>query len=282
MTHSDYQNELRDNQANWNDRAKVHMTSDFYDVDHLVATPDETTVTVQHDYAVLQQWLPDNTIKGCDLLHLQCHIGTDTLSWQRLGATHVMGLDFSPQSLTYAREIAQRAQADITYVQGDARFASQRIQRKFDVVVTSMGTITWLPNLTDWAQSIATLLKAGGTFMVRDDHPFLNALDFESMVVHADYFNEGTLTYEQDGSYTDHSAHRVQHTTNHNWNHDFQEIITALLTAGLTLEFLGEYPRTEWPALPNLVQRDGWFELPADAPRIPLTFALVAKKPARG
>jgi len=279
MSDADYRADLRDNQANWDDRASVHMTSDFYDVDHLVADVTQITTTVQHDYAVLKPWLPQETVANLDLLHLQCHIGTDTLSWQRLGATHVTGLDFSPQSLTYAREIAARANAEITYVQGDARFASDQIQSSFDVIVTSMGTITWLPELTTWARSIAQLLKTGGTFMIRDDHPFLNALDFDSLVVHADYFNDGALTYEQDGSYTDHSAHRIQHTTNHNWNHDFQEITTALRAAGLTIEFLGEYPRTEWPALPDLVQREGWYELPATAPRIPLTFALVVKKP---
>lgn len=280
MTHSDYQAELRDNQANWDDRAKVHLASDFYDVEHLIADPTQITDTVQHDYAVLKPWLPQKTVAKLDLLHLQCHIGTDTLSWQRLGATHVTGLDFSSQSLEYARQIANRANAPLTYVEGDARFASQKIQSQFDVIVTSMGTITWLPGLTSWAQSIAQLLKTGGTFLIRDDHPFLNALDFESLVVHTDYFNDGALTYDEDGSYTDHSAHRIQHTTNHNWNHDFQELTSALRDAGLTIEFLGEYDRTEWPALPDLIQRDDWYVLPESAPRIPLTFALVVKKPA--
>ncbi|NLR32446.1 class I SAM-dependent methyltransferase [Levilactobacillus tujiorum] len=280
MTHSDYQAELRDNQANWNDRAKVHLVSDFYDVEHLIADPTQITDTVQHDYAVLKPWLPQKTVAKLDLLHLQCHIGTDTLSWQRLGATHVTGLDFSPQSLEYARQIADRANAPLTYVEGDARFASQKIQSQFDVIVTSMGTITWLPELTSWAQSIAQLLRAGGTFLIRDDHPFLNALDFESLVVHTDYFNDGVLTYDEDGSYTDHSAHKIQHTTNHNWNHDFQELTSALCDAGLTIEFLGEYDRTEWPALPDLIRRDDWYVLPESAPRIPLTFALVVKKPA--
>lgn len=280
MTHSDYQAELRDNQVNWDDRAKVHLVSDFYDVEHLIADPTQITDTVQHDYAVLKPWLPQKTVAKLDLLHLQCHIGTDTLSWQRLGATHVTGLDFSSQSLEYARQIANRANAPLTYVEGDARFASQKIQSQFDVIVTSMGTITWLPELTSWAQSIAQLLKAGGTFLIRDDHPFLNALDFESLVVHTDYFNDGVLTYDEDGSYTDHSTHKIQHTTNHNWNHDFQELTSALRDAGLTIEFLGEYDRTEWPALPDLIQRDDWYVLPESAPRIPLTFALVVKKPA--
>lgn len=270
--------DLADNQANWDDRARVHMKSDFYDVPGLVADSSQISATVQHDLAVLKPWLPHQSVQGQDLLHLQCHIGTDTLSWSRLGATHVTGLDFSEQSLAYAREIAAKAQVPLTFVAGDARFADQVVQRQFDVIVTSMGTITWLPTLTEWAQSIAALLKTGGTFLIRDDHPLLNVLDFASWDVHADYFNAGASTYESDSSYTDHSANQIKHTTNHNWNHDFQEITSALLQAGLHIAFLGEYPRTEWPALPDLVQRGDWFELPAGAPRIPLTFALVVRK----
>lgn len=279
MMATNYEQDFQDNQANWDDRAKVHVASEFYGVQSLIDAPRKLSITVQHDYEVLKPWLPQQTVSGLSLCHLQCHIGTDTLSWQRLGATNVTGLDFSTQSLVYAREIAAKAGADIRYVQGDVRFASQKIQSQFDVVVTSIGTITWIPDLGDWAQSIAALLKTGGTFMIRDDHPFLNALAYESMTVHEDYFSgTGTLTYEEDGSYTDHSAKKIRHTTNHNWNHDFQEITSALLAAGLTIEFLGEYDHTEWPALPNLVQRGDWYELPDGAPKIPLTYALVVTK----
>ena len=269
---------IKDNQANWNDRAAVHMASDFYDVDNLIKDKSEISFTTQHDYDVLKPFLPNQTVAGLDLLHLQCHIGTDTLSWKRLGAKDVYGLDFSDNSLKFAREIAQKADESITYVQGDARFASDAIVRQFDVVVTSMGTISWLPELTAWAQSIDQLLKDGGTFMIRDDHPLLSATDYQSLNLTASYFNDVVDTYEEDSSYTDHSEHKIQHTTNHNWNHSLQEITSALLGVGLRIQFLGEYPMTEWPALPGLVEEDGWFKLPADAPRVPLTFALVLSK----
>src|SRR6185312_216546 len=41
-------------------------------------------------------------IAGLRGVHLQCHIGTDTISLARLGA-HMTGLDFSPAALTQAR-----------------------------------------------------------------------------------------------------------------------------------------------------------------------------------
>ncbi|MGH3810570.1 MAG: SAM-dependent methyltransferase, partial [Pseudonocardiaceae bacterium] len=41
-------------------------------------------------------------------VHLQCHIGTDTLSLTRLGA-RMTGLDFSSAALAHARRLAERA-----------------------------------------------------------------------------------------------------------------------------------------------------------------------------
>ncbi len=244
----------------------------------MIKDKTQITTTVQHDYAVLKPFLPNHNVSGLSLLHLQCHIGTDTLSWKRLGTKKTFGLDFSEKSLAYAQQIAKRSQTDITYVKGDARFASSKISDKFDVVVTSMGTITWLPDLLDWAKSIYELLQVGGHFLIRDDHPMLGALNFESMTITADYFNTKVDTYQSDQSYTDNPGTKITHMTNHNWNHDFQEIVGSLIEAGLQIEFLGEYDVTEWPALSNLISTPDGFVLPDDAPKIPLTFAIVAKK----
>src|ERR1700755_2145386 len=51
--------------------------------------------------------LPDVT--GLDIVHLQCHIGTDTISLARRGAKRVVGLDFSPASLKEAQRLADNA-----------------------------------------------------------------------------------------------------------------------------------------------------------------------------
>lgn len=141
MTADDVDRALADNRANWDDRAGVHVASEFYDVRGLVSDPEGITDVVRRDLAVLAPHLPGGSVRGLTLLHLQCHIGTDTLSWARLGAVDVHGLDFSERALDHARDIAGAAGEGITYVQGDAQLASEVIDRTFDVVVTSVGTI---------------------------------------------------------------------------------------------------------------------------------------------
>lgn len=281
VTADDVDRALADNRANWDDRADVHVASDFYDVGGLVSDPEGITPVVRRDLAVLAPHLPGGSVRGLTLLHLQCHIGTDTLSWARLGAVDVHGLDFSEHSLDHARAIAAAAGQDITYVRGDARHANEVIERTFDTVVTSVGTICWLPDLASWARSIHDLLEPGGVFMVRDDHPLVAAMEPELYRVAEDYLSGGGETvYDESGTYTDvrGAAPAITHTTNHAWQHDLSEVAGALLGAGLTLEALGEHPAMDWTPFPGMVEGpDGW-TTPPGGPRVPLTFSMVARR----
>ena len=270
---------LADNRANWDDRAAVHAASEFYGIDRLVADPHAVSGVARRDLAVLRPHLPESGLAGLALLHLQCHIGDDTLSWKRFGAAEVWGLDFSPASLERARTLADRCGERVTYVEGDARFAADAIDRTFDVIVTGTGAITWLPELSDWARSIARLLAPGGVFLLRDDHPLLDALGCASLTVTEDYLSgTGSIDSESDESYTEGSAGTIAHTVCHNWRHDFGEVLESLIAAGLAIEAFAEHPTCEWRALPFLEKTDQGFVVPDGMPKIPLTFSVVARK----
>ncbi|MDO8987626.1 MAG: hypothetical protein Q7V14_05325 [Coriobacteriia bacterium] len=47
-------------------------------------------------------------VTGRRLLHLQSHIGIDTLGLALAGAVNVMGVDFSPRAVAAAQSIARR------------------------------------------------------------------------------------------------------------------------------------------------------------------------------
>lgn len=276
--------DIADNLANWNDRAHVHRQGGYGDLAAFIADTTSISSAVRSDYRVLRSHLVSNSVARQRLLHLQCHVGTDTLSWHRLGAIDVHGLDFSEIALNYARDMSTQAHADISYVQADARYASEALADKcgsFDVIVTSVGTITWLPELSAWATSIEQLLAPGGVFMIRDMHPLLYTLEDAGLRIVLDYFSGSEYTYESDSSYTEGSQGKIAHTTNHSWAHDFQEIIGSLLSAGLILESLEEYDINDWQAIPEMVfddAREGWV-MPQGLPRIPLSFSVVARKP---
>lgn len=90
------------NRANWDARARVHVNSPFYGLQRYVDDPGFISGGVREAVRVL------GDVAGLDILNLQCHLGTDSISLVRLGA-EVTGLDFSPESLRMARELAGAA-----------------------------------------------------------------------------------------------------------------------------------------------------------------------------
>ena len=98
------------NLANWNERVAGHVGPGGYNLTDLLEDPAYVSDVVDFDRDVF------GDVTGKTLLHSQCHIGTDTLSWAKLGA-RVTGLDFSSEALAVARDLAARGGWDATFVE---------------------------------------------------------------------------------------------------------------------------------------------------------------------
>ena len=158
-----------DNRANWDDRATLHEASG-YGIAELLASPTALTKDVTDD----RERLGD--LVDLDVIHLQCHLGLDTISLSRLGARRVVGLDLSPRSLERARELARRAGARIELVESNVCAAREAVTGDFDLVYTTLGVLCWLPDIDLWARVVARLLSPGGRLVLRDDHPVFMAV----------------------------------------------------------------------------------------------------------
>lgn len=267
------------NKAHWDEVAELHRIS--YDTPALLASRDALSSVVTEDARLLVPYLPDGSVAGLDLLHLQCHIGTDTLSWARLGA-RVTGLDLSPESLRVARDLACQAGLDIEYVESSIADAKEALAgRRFDVVYTSIGAICWLDDLDQWAGVIAGALRPGGVFFIRDHHPVAAALDYEGppgeLRLTWPYFNTGPLIEESPDDYS--SPDPVRNARTYEWAHSLEDVIGSLLRAGLAIRDFREHKTLPWSMVPWM-ERDGEsYVLPAPLRDFcPLTFSLVATK----
>ncbi|HET8600040.1 MAG TPA: class I SAM-dependent methyltransferase [Segeticoccus sp.] len=240
------------NRANWDERAPAHAASPDYRVERFVSDPAYLSEVVRFDQPRL------GGVSGLDAVHLQCHIGTDTLSLHRLGA-HVTGLDFSAASIEQARALAQRAGAPIDYVESDVYGAVEALGgRPFDLVYTGVGALCWLPDIRRWAQVVAALLRPGGRLHLREGHPMLWALDETDpsgkLVVGYPYFETAEPLVWDDGSTYVETDHEFASTVTHEWNHGLGEIVTALLEEGLRLTMLVEHDTVPWEALPGQME----------------------------
>ena len=115
-------------------------------------------------------------MEGKRLLHLQCHIGTETVSWARLRA-EVTGVDFAEAAIDEARKLAADCDLPVRFVCSTVDDLPEALDARFDIVFTSWGVIGWLPDLEHWAGVVAHFLEPGGLFYIAESHPFAWTLD---------------------------------------------------------------------------------------------------------
>jgi len=281
------------NAANWDSRAPLHARA--YGIERLLEDPTALSDVVRFDRALL------GDIAGLDAVHLQCHIGTDTLSLHRLGAS-MTGVDLSGASLDHAREIAADVGADIAYVQSDVYSAPEALEhRTYDLVYTGIGAICWLPSIERWARTVAELLRPGGRLFIRDMHPVLNsslamtvANDHPDRVQQSWISGPGDVTIALELPYWERQQwmewndevtyagdEAVSSPRSVEWNHSLGEIVMAVLGAGLRLTVLVEHDSVPFQPFVGAMTYDaetGEYRLAVRPERLPATFTLIAVK----
>ena len=269
------------NRATWDERAPAHAASPDYAFDRFVEDPEYLSQVVRFDVPRLGDI---DRLRG---VHLQCHIGTDTISLSRLGA-RMTGLDLSPASLEQARLLAERAGSDVKFVESDVYGAVSALEAgAFDLVFTGIGALCWLPSIRRWARVVADLLRPGGRLFMREGHPMLWTLadprQDKLLVVEYPYFErEEPMVWEEPGTYVETDVVFEQNLT-HEWNHGLGEIVTAVIEAGMDLTMLVEHDSVPWEALPGQMERleSGEWRLTDRPWRLPHTYTLQAIKQPR-
>ncbi|MFB9462846.1 class I SAM-dependent methyltransferase [Streptomyces cinereospinus] len=245
------------NLANWDERVPIHTAGSFYDLPAFVAGRNTL-----RDFELSEV----GDVAGKTLLHLQCHIGLDTLSWSRRGAT-VTGLDFSAVAVKAANGLA--AQVDATtarFVTADVYDAVQALGgQRFDIVYTGFGALCWLGDIARWARTAAALVAEGGFLYLAEYHPVADLLGDDGATVENDYFHRDPIVVDAPGTYADASAPMAA-TVTVEWRHGIGDVVSALTAAGLRIEFLHEHDHSH-------------FRLPAGK-GIPQVYSLRAAKTA--
>ncbi len=259
------------NHAWWEERAPRHAADGFYDLEAGAG------IGVRGF-----EWELIGEVDGLDVVHPQCHLGTDTLSFARRGA-RTLGLDFSANAIDGATRFAdaQGLTESTEWVVSDVYDSVAAVGgRSFDIVYTGFGALCWLPDLDRWAGVMAELCRPGGTLHLHEFHPLQDVFADDDLTVVRDYFEFGGKVYDEPGSYasadSDTEANLiVDHV------HTIGDVMTAVLDHGFEIRSFREYDVTlfdRWPWLD--VDEEGIYRMPAGRPKLPLTYALVADKPA--
>jgi SAM-dependent methyltransferase len=265
----------RINRAHWDALAAAHGQDAYYDTEALVAGQDSLATA---EASAVREGV--GAVAGLDVLHLQCHIGFDSISLARRGA-RVVGADFSPASLEKARALARRCEVDVEFVEADATALPATLHNRFDVVYATLGVIGWIDDLRAWMNSVAAALRGGGRLLLVELHPLYNMIgSLDPLVLDFPYAYDGPRSFDESGSYAG-SDLDVAATASVSYAHSLAEVVNTALAAGLRIERLDEHLEAEFDPRGDLLAAgdDGRFRLRIGGEQLPVLFTLVAAKP---
>ncbi|HMC98695.1 MAG TPA: class I SAM-dependent methyltransferase [Ferruginibacter sp.] len=266
-----YEAHFAANKESWNKRTAIHKDSTFYDLDAFKKGKSSLN-------KIELEELGD--VSGKTLLHLQCHFGMDTMSWQRMGA-NCTGVDLSDEAIKLANQVNDELQLKTNFVCSNVYDLKENLHGQFDIVFTSYGTIGWLPDLDKWADIVAHFLKPGGTFYIADFHPVLWMMDENFQHIKYDYFNTAVIEEEQKGTYTDRDA--PIRSMEYSWNHPFSEILGALIRHGLSIQQFHEFPFSPYNCFNNVEQgTDGMWRIKGMDEKMPMMYSIMGVRQLNG
>ncbi|MFG7944918.1 MULTISPECIES: class I SAM-dependent methyltransferase [Streptomyces] len=267
---------LEINRTYWDAAAEVHGNGDdkTYDLAGLLAGQD--TLTAVED-AVLREATP--SVAGLDVLHVQCHIGFETISLARRGAT-VTGVDLSPASLRKAEKLATRCGVRPSFVEADANALPEELWGRFDLAYASIGVLHFAPDPTVWMRSVARCLRPGGRLVLVEYHALPNMFEeFDPARAWCAYDDAGP--HDWDGPETGYAdpAQAPAATRVVFCRHGVGAVATAACRAGLRLLSVGEHTDNDRPGeYGSFQEADGRWRSRIGGQPVPLLFSIVARR----
>ena len=277
QTTDDHDQAFAWNRTAWDERVPAHWASAMYR-QHADALRAGGHDLADHIVEGL------GNVRGKSLVHLQCHMGMETLGWSRLGAD-AMGIDFSEAAIEKAEQFRDELGLDTRFICANVYDIPELVRETFDFVFVSVGSLCWLPDVKRWAGVVAGLLKPGGRLYLNDSHPLCDILDDaesgSGFTVSWPYLHDDGIIEDCDVTYAD-GDHRFANARMVDWVHPIGEVVNALIDAGMQIRRLEESPRFVWPAYRQMEQVDPnhWELNEPWRGKLPGEYTLIADKPA--
>ena len=266
------------NKEHWNAATPLHLgPGEVYDVEAF-KKGESTLLSVERELL--------GDVSGKSILHAQCHIGVDSMSLARLGA-QVTGVDFSEEAIGAARSLNDECGLDCEFICCNIYDLPAHLDAQFDIVYASYGVLCWLPDIPRWCQLLADRLRANGTFVVIEGHPFSccikNDQSHPHPYIYRNYFrlNEPEFCPADDEERDYHAIDKPVGKPTYEWQHTLSNIVNAVAGAGLVIETLGEYPQAPGRGADNPEMKkgaDGYFRFPAENSLYPMLLSVKAVK----
>lgn len=226
------------NRRAWDEAAPVH--ADFNQARLLAgfAQPGFSTLA---DHC--RERLMEIGIEGKSIAQICCNNGRELLSLKNMGAGPCVGFDASAAFLEQARELARASgHEDVEFVASDVYEIPAHRRGPYDIVLSTIGVIGWMPDLTAFFDVVARLTRPGGHVFIEEIHPVLLMYeeaegDAPSFLAYS-YFKEEPYVETRGLDY--YGGTKYDGKPAYSFHHTLSEIVMAAIGAGLTLRHLAE------------------------------------------
>jgi hypothetical protein len=158
---------------------------------------------------------------------------------------------------------------------------SEKHKNKYDIVFTTEGVLTWLPDLDVWGKTIRGLLGDGGFLYVFDSHPFFFCFDEQKLddgiyEIKYPYFGKSPDVSDSLGGYSSEQGKSIKAYC---WMHTVSDIINSLASNGMHVEFFHEFTENFFDSGNGIMKPDvqtGLYSYEFNKDKFPMTFSLKA------
>ena len=222
------------NREAWNEAASRHAVHNNAELFEAFKDPDY----VRFEGDILET-LKKVDVRGKKIIHLCCNNGRETISLRNMGASYCVGIDAAEEFLAHGREMIRIAGAEkqVELIQSDVYDLPQNLKGSFDIVLITIGVISWMPDLKQFFEVIQGLLKPGGQLVMEDMHPVLFMYDENPETgqssIHTSYFGKEIWEETTGLDYYGHENYDAK--PNYSFMHRLDEILMAGIDNGLKL-----------------------------------------------
>lgn len=210
-------------------------------------------------------------VDGKSVAQVCCNNGVELLSCKTLGAARCVGFDGAQGFVDQGIELAKAAGQNVEFKCCEAHAIPRDYHASFDIVMITIGVLSWMPDIEKFFSEIEKLLAPDGVIFIYEHHPILMMLEpgqaEDEVKWELSYFREEAYIDESGLDY--YGGESYQATPNASFSHKMSDIVMGGINSGLTLEYFEELPKH----ISNT-----WWNVEHSGIGLPMSFLIVFRK----
>lgn len=183
-------------------------------------------------------------VKGKSIIQLCCNNGSETLSLRNMGAARCIGVDAAEEFLAHGEEMIRiaGAEGEVELILCDVYDLPKALKASFDMVLITIGVLSWMPDIEAFFKVVQSLLKADGKLVMEEMHPILFMYEPDpagaASSIHYSYFSK--QVWEETTGLDYYGGEEYDSAPNYSFMHRLDEILMAGINNGLILRSFKE------------------------------------------